>query len=298
MNARTAPATLVLVLTALLAAVGCEGLERTATLASDILQEHPGLIEDEGDRAKWTAGLAAVRNMVDEIDTGEEIGMGQSLAVRAFASFGRPHPDERLQAYVAKAGRVVAQQSERPSLPYSFAVVQNDEPNALALPGGYVFISTGLLGRLKSESELACILGHEVCHVAQKHGIEIVGRDRRIASLVDFGAALDEDVAEYRQFIDLTYQKLTTEGYDRRYEWQADESGTRYAYRAGYHPEGLLPFLEASRATGVQMERYKTHPDPAERIARVKGVLRSLGDYAGLPKLRDRYGREVLDRLR
>jgi predicted Zn-dependent protease len=287
-----------LIAPALLAAAGCDQLEKTATLAGDILAQHPELIEDEEDRAKWTTGLAAVRNMVGEIDTAEEIAMGQSLAVRAFASFGRPHPDEALQGYVAKVGRLVALQSERPSLPYSFAVVRSDEPNALALPGGYVFISTGLLRRLGSESELAGILGHEVCHVARKHGIEIVARDRRISSLVDFGAALDEEVAEYRQFIDLAYRKLTTEGYDHRYEWEADAAGAEYAFRAGYHPEGLLPFLEESRATGVQMERYKTHPDPAVRLARAEAALAMLPGYAGLPKLAERYRREVLHKLR
>ncbi|MHC4480435.1 MAG: M48 family metalloprotease [Planctomycetota bacterium] len=282
---------------ALLLLAGCEQIQRTVATTAEVIEKHPELIGDEEDRGKWLAGARAVKSMVNEIDTREEIGIGQSLAVRAFASFGRPHPDAGLQRYVAQVGKLVALQSERPTLPFSFAVVQSDEPNALALPGGYVFISTGLLARLRGESELACILGHEVCHVAQKHGIEIIGRDRVVAGLVDFGAALEEDVAKYRQFIDLFYEKLTTEGYDRRYEWLADEAGTRYAYRAGYHPGGLLPFLESSRASGVQMERYKTHPDPAGRIEKVQAVLRSLSDYAGMPALEGRYQRAVLDRL-
>ncbi|MCK4374350.1 MAG: M48 family metalloprotease [Candidatus Brocadiae bacterium] len=281
-----------------LLASGCEQFQTTLELAADVVERHPDLIGDEEERDKWLAGAQAVKSMVGEIDTREEVGMGQSLAVRAFASFGEPDPDDALQRYVSKVGKVVALQSDRPSLPYSFAVVVSDEPNALALPGGYVFISTGLLKRLNSESELACILGHEVSHVAQKHGIEIVARDRKVAGLVDFGATLEEDVAEYRQFIDLMYQKLTTEGYDRNYEWKADEAGTLYAFRAGYHPEGLLPFLEESRRSGVQMERYKTHPDPAVRISKIQGVLRSLGDYSALPRLEDRYRREVLRKLR
>jgi len=280
--------------------IGCESMQEALRTAAEVIEENPDLIEDEEDRETWVTGARALKSWVSEIDTAEEIAMGQSLALRAFAGFGRPHPDTRLQNYVAKVGKLVAFQSERPELPYSFAVVQGETPNALALPGGFVFVSTGLLKRLHNESELACVLGHEACHVAQKHGIEIVSRDARITRLVDFGAALDEDVAEYRQFIDRVYQRLTTEGYDHRYEWIADAAGAEYAYRAGYHPGGLLPFLEESlkSAQPLAFEAHKTHPDPALRISKIQSALRGLGDYESLPKLEDRYQREVLAKLR
>jgi predicted Zn-dependent protease len=194
---------------------------------------------------------------------------------------------------------VVALQSERPELHYSFAVVQSDTPNALALPGGYIFISTGLLKMLKSESELACVLGHEVCHVAHKDGVDVIARDRKVSALLDFGTALDKQVGQYRQFIDQAYTKLTTEGYDQRFETIADENGTRYAYRAGYNPAGLLPFLKADQASsqGLAFEVFKTHPDPAARIKNVNAVLASLGDYSKMPTDADRYQREVLSKL-
>jgi len=278
-------------------AAGCEGAQKTMQMAATVVEQNPQLIKDQKQREQILAGARAVKNMTTEIDTPEEIGMGQSLSVRAFAGFGKPLSDENVQRYVAEVGKLVAMQSERPSLPYSFAVVQNDEPNALALPGGYVFISTGLLKRLHSESELACILGHEVCHVAQKHGIEIVSRDRVVASLVDFGATLEKDIGKYRQFIDQFYEKLTVEGYDQDYEWKADEAGTLYAYRVGYRPDGLLPFLQASAASGAQMERYKTHPDPGVRISKVRSVLATFGNWNSLPTLDARYRREVLARL-
>ena len=263
------------------------------------MEQNPELIRDKKDRAKWTAGARLAKSLVSDISLREEIGIGQSLALRAFASFGAPYPDEDVQRYVARVGKLVALQSERPSLPYSFAVVASEEPNALALPGGFVFVSIGLLRRLGSESELACILAHEICHVAQKHGLEIVERDRVISATVDFGAVLNEDVGQYRQFIDLTYQKLTTEGYDRRYEWIADEAGVRYAFAAGYHPGGVLPFLEESRRSGTPMafEVFKTHPDPGVRIEKMHAVLEALGPYSATPKLAARYQREALDKL-
>ena len=286
-------------LTAAAAMIGCKGLQETLETATTIIEQNPDLIGDEEDRQKWLAGAGAVKAMVREIDTAEELAIGQSLAVRAFTAFGKPYRDKGLQRYVAMVGRTVALQSERPSLPYSFTVVRNSNPNALALPGGYVFVSTGLLKMLRSESELACILGHEIGHVAGKHGLEVVARDTRIARLVDFGQALDEDVGQYRQFIDMAYGKLTTEGYDRRYEWMADEAGTRYSFAAGYHPGGLLPFLEASRRSSGRLafEAFKTHPDPSVRIAKIRAVMSPFGDVGGMPKLEDRYRREVLNKL-
>ncbi len=282
-----------LALTAVLA--GCENLNETLNSAATFVQQNPDLVKNE----KVLAGAKTITAWTSDITVADEVSMGQALAARSFVSFGKPYPDEALQTYVTTVGRLVALQSERPTLPYSFAVVQSETPNALALPGGYIFVSTGLLKMLHSESELACVLAHEVCHVAQKHGVDVVARDRKVSSLVDFGTALDKQLAQYRQFIDQAYTKLTTEGYDKRYETIADEAGTRYAYRAGYDPEGLLPFLQAEKASGqgLAFEVFKTHPDPGARIKDIQGVLATLGDYSQMPTDADRYQREVLSKL-
>ena len=289
-----------LVLTALTAAIcGCNNLSEVVETGARIAEANIGEFDEE-DRPKVQAGLDAAKSMVGQIDTAEEITLGQSLAARTFASYGKPHPDDALTQYVAKVGKLVALQSDRPSMPFSFVVVEKEEPNALALPGGYVFVSTGLLKELRSESELAAILGHEVAHVAQRHGVEITVRDWRIGSLMNFAEQLDADAAKYREFVDLAYQRLAKEGYDQQYEAKADLAGTLYALRAGYHPEGLLPFLRRSAASGgrLSMENYRTHPDPQVRIAGITRYLQTAGDYSQLPKLEDRYAREVLARLR
>jgi len=284
---------------ALLSCKNPQGFQALLRTASTIVQENPEIIENEKEREKWVAGARTVDAFTRDIDTAEEIGIGQSLAVRAFINFGRPFPDERVQNYVARIGKVVALQSERPSLPYSFAVVWNRQPNALALPGGYIFVSTGLLGMLNSEHELACILGHEICHVAQKHNIEILARDRKVARLMEFGEKMGSDIQQFRQFIDASYRRLANQGYDQNYEWMADEAGTRYAYAAGYNPAGLMPFLQAAVRSDkpLAFETYESHPNPTLRVSKVRGVLRTLGAWENLPKLEDRYKREVLDRL-
>lgn len=279
---------------------GCEAFEQTVQTGQWILEENPELIKDEEDRTTVVSGLRAVHAMIGDIDTGEEIAMGQSLTVRSFAAFGRPHPDGQLQRYVSRVGTLVALQSDRPSLPYSFSVVQNADPTALALPGGFVLVSTGLLRQLETESELAAILGHEIAHVAQKHGLEVILRDRRLSNLLDFAGRLDDDAEEYRQFIEGSYQKLAREGYDLRYETKADLAGIRYAYRAGYHPEGLLPFLRRSAENRGELtfEASTSHPSPRRRIEAIQSQLQGLGSYTRLPKLGERYRTEALDPLR
>lgn len=297
-RAQTIPVLTLLMLLVSVCFTGCEALEEAAETGRRVVEENPELIDEE-DRGAVLAGLRSVGAMLGEIDTREEIAMGQALAVRTFSSFGRPHPDQRLQRYVSKVGNLVALQSERPGLPYSFAVVQNTDTTALALPGGYVFVSSGLLQQLNSESELAAILAHEVAHVARKHGLEISLRDRRISSLLNFAGELDEDMEQYREFIDKTYDKLARQGYDQRYEIKADLAGTAYAYRAGYHPEGLLPFLQRSAKSNGQIsfEAFKTHPDPRQRIREIQNYLDRLGTYTGSPLLTGRYETQCLARL-
>jgi predicted Zn-dependent protease len=249
--------------------------------------------------AKWRAAAKAARALTAQITTPQEIVMGESLAMRAFAMLGRPVENEALTRYVTLVGRLVAVQSERPSLPYWFAVVKNNDPIALSLPGGYVFVTTGLLKSLRTESELACVLGHEIAHVAEKHGLETTLRDSRMAALANLGGELNKNVAGYSQLIDGLYDTLVHKGYDQEYEIKADLAGTRYAYMAGYNPEGLLPFLEESarRNGALQFEFFQTHPSPTERIRQIRALLGSLGNYANAPTLKDRYGREALAKL-
>jgi predicted Zn-dependent protease len=300
MNVLSARTTLLAFLCAatLVLSAGCKSIEDALLVGTQVLAENIELVDEE-DRGRVLAGIKSVQAMLSDIGVDEEIAIGQSLAVRVFMSYGRPVQDPMLTRYVALVGKTVALQSARPGLPYHFAVIQSDTPNALALPGGYIFITTALLKRLNSEHELAAVLGHEIAHVAEKHALRIILRDRRIAALVDFAQEMDKNVAQYRQFVDMSYDKLAHEGYDQTFEIAADLAGTNYAYMAGYHPEGLLPFLqESARSQGaLAFETFKTHPDPNTRIRKLKDALSSLPMYSSMPKLSDRYRREALDRL-
>lgn len=285
-----------------LALAGCQALEGAVAVTTTIIDENIEHFVDAEDLSTWRAATAAARSLVGGVDTAQEITIGEGMALRTFPMLGRPVQDEMLARYVSLVGKLVALQSDRPSLPYWFAVVENERPIALSLPGGYVFVTTGLLKRLRTESELACILGHEIAHVAERHGMETTVRDRRMASLLKLGSELDADIAEFGEFIDGLYDTLVTNGFDQTYEIKADVAGTRYAYMAGYHPGGLIPFLEASaRSQGkVQFEFFKTgsHPDPNARIQAIRKGLASMGDYRNMPTLAGRYRQCALARMK
>jgi len=284
------------VLSATLGLQGCENMESVGKLGVQIIDT--AVQGDEEDARKWEAVKRTARAVTGDIDLAEEISMGESMSMAVFVQLGKPHPDAALQRYVSLVGRTVARYSERPGLPYWFAVIQNDQESvAVSLPGGYIIVTTGLLRKLKGENELACILAHEVAHVAQKHGLETTLRDTRFASLVELGAAFDPEAEEYSELVDIAFDTLVHKGYDQGYEIKADLAGTRYAYMAGYHPEGLLPFLQQSVESGVQFEFFETHPDPAKRITEIRKLLREFGQYGNMPTLSARYQREVLEKL-
>jgi len=186
---------------------------------------------------------------------------------------GRYHVvnDAALTDYVNMVGTVVAQQSPRyTELPFRFAVLNTDEINAFATPGGYVFVTRGALALMESEAELAGVLGHEIAHVDQKHVLEQVRRGSMIQ-----GAASEADLNG--DILNRAIEQLTSlifTGVGREAELESDSLGMLYAAAAGYRPDGLLTFVrqlqqnEGSPSRGRFLaEMRQTHPPTADRIA-------------------------------
>lgn len=180
------------------------------------------------------------------------------------------------QAYVNRVGYWVAMQSARPDLQWHFAVIDNPNINAFAAPDGYVFVTTGLLKQIHSESELAGVLGHEIAHVVQKHHLEALQSGAQLAlagrvaeeSLRDRG----KDPNKYAWVINGT-KNLYTKGLDRDDELAADRLGVALAARAGYEPYGLPAVLQRLAAlkgeSGHLALLFKTHPAPADRLEHI-----------------------------
>jgi len=206
----------------------------------------------------------------------EEKAIGGSLAVEVFNKFGGMYKNPAVQQYITLVGKAVAEVSDRPDIDYYFAVLNTENPNAFATPGGYVFVSVGLLRLLENEAQLAGVLGHEIAHITQKHALQTLQRSKRLAGLSSLTlTAMDKDAGLFDQVINEVSEVLFTRGLDKELEFEADKFGADYAYRMGYHPRGLKDFLKIlgkaeSRGSSIFLS---THPSPVDRYKRLSQLL-------------------------
>ncbi|HQR61380.1 MAG TPA: M48 family metalloprotease, partial [Methylophilaceae bacterium] len=186
--------------------------------------------------------------------------------------------DEKLQKYVNQVGRWVALQSERPDLPWHFGVIESDDLNAFAAPGGWVLVTKGLYRQLNNEAELAGVVGHEIGHVVKKHQLKVIQKQQLLsygAGLL--GGTLGKDNQTVQQLIG-SGAEICARSLDKDAEFEADRIGIVLAGRAGYDPYGLVEVLQTIGHAGKDDSRvallFKTHPHPDERLTK-------LGDAAG-----------------
>lgn len=188
--------------------------------------------------------------------------------------------NDALNNYVNRVGRWVALHSDRPDLQWRFAVLDDPDINAFAAPGGYIFITSGLLARMRSEAELAGVLGHEIVHVTEKHHLEAMQKQARM-KLVGFVAssALQEEGYDPTQVAGLVNaaRNLYSKGLDRKDEYQADRIGVVLAARAGYDPYGLPAVLQTLDRINPDSSSLAllnaTHPRPADRLQRLDEAM-------------------------
>jgi predicted Zn-dependent protease len=167
-------------------------------------------------------------------------------------------------------------------------VLDTDEVNAFAAPGGFVFVTKGLLKQVKSEDELAGVLGHEVAHVAKKHGLKTIQTARLTSAFTILGSEVGrqytpQQVGELTKAFDGVVEdvvnKMVVNGYSRDKEYEADKFGAQYAKSAHYDPAALKSFLarlEKNEGSGGGM--FKTHPSPAKRQSEL-GALTPDAEY-------------------
>ncbi len=212
----------------------------------------------------------------DEVRLGRQIAgnlMGAAPLVK----------DDMLQQYVNRVGRWVALQSDRPDLKWTFGVIQTDDINAFAAPGGYVFITRGLYATLKDEGELAGVLGHEIAHVQQKHHLKVLQKSQ----LLDMGANIlkkrvDKGGSAAQRIIG-SGAEIFSRGLDKDAEFEADRLGVILAARAGYDAWGLPSVLQEISAVSSSDNAvgmlFKTHPHPDERLNRLADAMGERLDY-------------------
>lgn len=214
------------------------------------------------------------------ISEGQEIQMGQQAAQEVSASIGLVANDA-LQTYVSRIGQRLASASERPQLPWSFAVVDDPTPNAFALPGGPIFVTRGLMSLMESEAELASVLGHEIGHVTARHSVQQLSRAQLAQLGLGIGMILVPEAGALGNLAGAGLQLLFLR-YGRNAEHQADDLGFRYALSQGYDVREMADVFRslerASQAAGQSPlpSWLSTHPFPQERIERTNERVAAL----------------------
>ncbi len=229
-----------------------------------------------------TQTAKAVRPMSDE----EEYYVGRAVAATILGQY-RLYTSVRLTSYVNTVGQAVALASDRPFTfgGYHFAILDTEEVNALSCPGGMVFITRGMVQRVKNEDELAAVLAHEVAHVNHKDGLAAIQKSRwvEVVSILGSGAAKKLGGAELGQLVSLfqgsvddVVKTLLVNGYGREQESSADLSALTFLHRLGYNADALTDFLErlAREQTGGSGPGiFKTHPGMSERIVAARSLI-------------------------
>ncbi len=209
-----------------------------------------------------------------EINEPQEISLGEGIASNLLGA--APLLDNpAVQQYVNRVGRWLTLQTERPDLPWQFGVLDDNDVNAFAAPGGYVFITKGLLAQMNSEAELAGVLAHEISHVLRKHHLQAIKKGARAELLAD----LANDAIK-NQGADPRFSKLVSagtevyaRGLDKNDEFEADRMGVVIAARAGYDPYGLPAVLQTLQSLNPNDSSlalmFKTHPAVADRLSQL-----------------------------
>jgi predicted Zn-dependent protease len=231
----------------------------------------------------------------------KEIEIGRQMHPKILQQYGR-YNDEQLQAYVNQVGQRLAAKGDRPELTYTFTVLDSAETNAFALPGGYVYITRGIMSYLNSEAELSAVLGHEIGHVTARHAV----RQQSSATAAGVGATLIAVLTGSGSLANIANvaSSALISGYGRDMELEADALGAKYVDRVGYDPQSMVDVVrllknqemfeiqrarEENREPRVYHGVFASHPDNDTRL---KEVVASAGKVAAnepRPDNRDLY---------
>lgn len=222
----------------------------------------------------------------------QEIAMGREADPQISAAYGLVD-DPALQAYVSGLGLRLAAASERPDLPWSFKVVDDPIVNAFALPGGFIYVTRGILSRFDSEAELAGVLGHEIGHVTARHSASQMSRQQLQQIGLGVGMVVSERFRQYGGIAAAGLQVMNL-SYSRGDESQSDELGLRYISRLDYDADAMIGVFQmlaqAGGGGGGRLPEWQlTHPYPENREADMRRIIAETGVSRDGTVNRDQY---------
>ncbi|MCC3444913.1 MULTISPECIES: M48 family metallopeptidase [unclassified Microcoleus] len=202
-------------------------------------------------------------NMSDrqEVTVGRQIN--QQLANREF----RIDRDRATTAYINRIGQRLAQESDRPDIPYTFQVIDDNNINAFATMGGFVYVNKGLMAAADNEAELASVIAHEIGHISARHSIKQM-RQMAIASGVASATGLDGSKA-----VQIGVELALRRPHSRQAEYEADQLGLQTMGRSGYAQSGMVDFMKKLLNKPSPPSILSTHPATSDRIAAISQAI-------------------------
>jgi len=237
-----------------------------------------------------------------------EIEIGKNVRSEIEHKFCDVYKDADLNRYIDEVGKKVASFAHyRPKIVYEFKVVNSREVNAFALPGGFIYITRGLLIKLENEAQLAGVFGHEITHIAARHSASQISRaigmsailQGAVAYTLTKGSSSSSQNAAAVSEIGSAIMTLILVGYGREAEFEADTHGTEYIYKAGYNPYGMvevlkiLENLEKNKITGAETV-LQSHPPTKDRIRNVLNEISvKYSDAQKFPYKKDNFAKHL-----
>ncbi|HEU4647640.1 MAG TPA: M48 family metalloprotease [Gemmatimonadales bacterium] len=234
------------------------------------------------------------KSQLSLVSESQEIEMGKQAAQDVQQTIGY-YDDPALQAYVSSIGMKMARASERPNLPWEFHVVNDAAVNAFALPGGFIYVTRGLLGSITNEAELATVVGHEIGHVTNRHTVQQISKQQVAQLGLGIGSILSPQIAQLSGVLGTGLQVLFLK-YSRDAENEADLAGFRYALKQNWDVRQMVNMFQvlqgmSNLAGGGRLPEWEsTHPDPENRIQKTEARLDTLHhDFSNAIVDRDGY---------
>jgi predicted Zn-dependent protease len=209
----------------------------------------------------------------------QELAIGKETDGQVRGQYGI-YSDDRMMGYVTTSGKVLAEHSHRPNLAYHFAVLDSPVINAFAVPGGYVYLTRGILALMNSEAEMAVVLGHELGHVNARHSVRKMSQMILFQAGLAIGSAISDTFAKISGIAGIGVSLLFLK-FSRDDEREADALGVAYARSAGYDPSRMVDFFNSLERMGDLSGKntlpgfLSTHPLTKERISNVRALLQA-----------------------
>lgn len=279
----------------------CKTLETVSTIGATV-GSATGVLTESQAQSIEKSGKAVARSFED-ITPEQEYYIGRTVGAQILKKYST-YPNKHATTYINLIGQSLARASDLPETfgGYHFIIQDSDEINALAAPGGLVFVTRGILRCCRTEDAVAAVLAHEIGHVQHRHGLQAIKKSRVTSALTTLGIEgtktfggreLSELTETFEQSISDITHTLINNGYSRKFERQADKDAVIITQRLGYDPNGLVDMLKEMerQLKPGRMDFVKTHPSPESRIANISSTL---GAPSWIPEARQRRFQKAL----